>query len=158
MSNRLVDWLIVLLVILGLACCVQVCQADTSHLRFSWDAVTINSDKTPCTDLAGYALYRSREAQNWTLAIGSGPAFLQVSADITYVSLICPESGEWYWIVRAFDKNGNYSGISDVVLTNIDTISPNKVFHFRTCQKGDINCDGDVNSSDLKAFSEVFGQ
>ena len=158
MSNKLIDWLTVLLVIAALACCVQVCNAENSNLRFSWDAVTLDSNGEPCTDLAGYAIYRSREMDNWTLLTDAETAYIQVDAEITFVTVTCPDSGDWYWIVRAFDRDGNYSDVSDVVFTAIDTVSPSSVFHFRTCQKGDINCDGDINSSDITEFLNVIGE
>ena len=138
---------------------VAICTAENSNLRFAWDAVTTNADETPCTDLAGYAIYRSREADNWNTLTGAEPAFVQVTATETFVAVTCPEPGVWYWMVRAFNTSGNYSyGTSNIIMTDIDTIIPGAIFHFRTCQPGDINCDGDIDGSDLIVFSEAFGK
>ena len=131
---------------------------DNSNLIFAWDAVTTNADDSECTDLAGYAIYRSREADNWTELTGSQPAYAMVANDITRVAVTCPDAGVWYWIIRGFDCSGNFSfGPSNVITTDIDIIIPGSVLHFRTCQAGDINCDGDVDGADLAAFSEAFG-
>ena len=73
-----------------------------------------------------------------------------------FVAVTCPESGVWYWIVRAFDTSDHYSSISNVVMTDIDTSIPSAVFHFRTCQAGDINCDGDINGADLIKLGEAL--
>ena len=156
MSNKYIDWLMVLLVIIALMLCTQVCQAESSQLRFSWESVTLNADGTPCSDLAGYALYRSREANNWESFTGIEPSFIRVDADKTFVALTCPEPGEWYWVIRAFDTTGHYSDISEVLHVNVDIMRPGSVFHFRTCQKGDINCDGDIDSSDIAEFLNVI--
>ena len=157
MKNKCIDWLMFLCLIITIMICVQVCQADNSHIRFSWDAVTLSTDNEPCTDLAGYALYRSRETNNWELFTGPESAYAIVAADITFLSINCSEPGEWYWMLRAFDTSGNYSlGPSEIIHTNIDITHPGNVFHFRTCQKGDINCDGDINSSDITEFLNVI--
>ena len=118
--------------------------------------MTLNADGTPCSDLAGYALYRSRETNNWELFTGAKAAFIRVDADKIFVALICPESGEWYWVIRAFDTSGHYSDISDVLHVNVDIMRPGSVFHFTTCQKGDINCDGDIDSADITEFLNVI--
>lgn len=135
------------------------CYADNSTLRFTWDAITLNADETPCTDLAGYAIYRSTEADNWGALTGPDAAYISVAADVIYVAFNCPDPGIWYWIVRGFDTSGNYSlGPSEVITTDIDTILPGQILNFRTCQRGDINCDGDIDGADLVEFSRAFGQ
>ena len=156
--NNKMTWLMILLVVVAVLSLTYICNAANSNLRFSWDAVTINADGTPCTDLGGYTIYRSRDANNWNELTGAGPAFVQVAATETFIAATCPEAGVWYWIIRAFDTSGNYSGISEVLIIDIDISIPNAVFHFRTCQAGDINCDGDVDGADLVEFSEAFGR
>jgi len=136
---------------------ISECLAESSHLRFAWDAVTINADDTPCTDLAGYTIYRSREPDNWEALTGASAAYISVAADVTFVAFVCNEPGIWFWIIRGFDHSGNYSlGPSDVIATDIDTIRPGQILNFRTCQVGDINCDGDVNGSDLVRLGEAI--
>ena len=135
---------------------IGVCHAENSNLRFSWDAVTDNANGTPCTDLNGYTIYRSREADNWEDLVGVTPAFVTVAATETFVAVSCLEPGVWYWIIRAFDTSGNYSGISEVLIIDIDITIPGVVFHFRTCQAGDINCDGDINGADLIKLGEAL--
>ena len=158
MINK-ISWIMFLLTIMAILSFAYICNAANSNLRFSWDAVTENVGGGQCTDLAGYAIYRSRDADKWDELIGDKPAFAQVSATETFIAITCPESGIWYWLVRAFDTSANYSvPLSEIVMTNVDTISPGVVFHFRTCQAGDINCDGDINGADLVEFSEAFGK
>jgi len=138
---------------------IGFCYAgNTSNLIFAWDAITTNADDTECVDLAGYAIYRSREADNWSELTGAQSAYVIVANDITRVAINCSDAGIWFWIIRGFDDNGNYSlGPSTIITTDIDTIIPGSVLHFRTCQAGDINCDGNVNGADIVAFSEAFG-
>jgi len=150
-------FLIIFLAAVSISECSE-CSAESSHLRFAWDAVTHNIDDTPCTDLAGYAIYRSKEPDNWGLLTGASAAYISVAADVTFVAFVCSEPGIWFWIIRGFDHSGNYSlGPSEVIATDIDTIEPGQILNFRTCQVGDINCDGDVNGSDLVRLGEAFG-
>ena len=116
---------------------LECASADPAavDMRFSWDAVTTNADDTPCTDLHGYAIYRSRvntpEALDNLLVLGD--AFILVPPDQTTVAIHCPEDGIWYWIIRAYDHAGNiggYGGSDNVITTDVDVVFPGQTFHF----------------------------
>ena len=157
MSNKTISWLIVLLVLVIFVLCIRLVNAENSNLHFTWETVTTNSDGLPCVDLAGYAIYRNRSTNDWEIFTGPERAFVEAKATDTEITLYCPEEGIWYWIIRAYDTSGLYSGISNIVITDIDILGPNSVFHFDKCQKGDINCDGDVDGNDLTEFSKAYG-
>lgn len=101
-----------------------------------WEAVTVNDDETPCTDLAGYALYRSTESGNWIDLTGADKAYATVDATQLQCEIICSEGGLFYWVVRAFDTTGNYGDISNELETFIDTSRPNKVKIYVKSQPG----------------------
>jgi len=129
--------MIVILILLFVAGVIFECSADPStvDMRFSWDAVTTNADDTPCTDLHGYAIYRSRintpEALEALIVLTD--AFILVPPDQTTVAIHCPDAGTWYWTIRAYDHAGNiggYGGSDNVITTNVDIIIPGQVFNF----------------------------
>ncbi len=151
--------IVLIIVVMLYSGIIGFCYAGyTSNLIFSWDAVTENNDNTACTDLAGYAIYRSREPDNWSNLTGTQSAFVIVAKGFTRVAVSCSEPGIWFWGIRAFDESGNFSiEISNIITTDIDTIIPGAILHFSTCQAGDINCDGDIDGADLVEFSKAFG-
>ena len=155
--NNKMTWLMVLLVVVAMLCLAQVCHADSINVKFKWAAVTVNADNSPCTDLAGYALYRSRESNDWTALTGAEQAYAQVLATETTLTVVCPQPGTWFWAIRAFNNSGVYGAISNVLENNID-VTPGVAFNFRFCRPGDMNCDGDVDGKDLVEFSEAFGK
>jgi len=114
---------------------VLTAKADVTNanITFSWDAVTTNTNGTPCTDLAGYAVYRSREPDNWGALTGADAAFLITQPDVTNLLVIAPRNapGVWFWAIRAFDLAGNFSDHSNVVETDIDVNLPAGVENFK---------------------------
>ena len=106
----------------------------SGEMTLYWEAVTVNSDKTPCTDLAGYAIYRSTESENWDDLTGERKAYISVSANELECIIINSEEGLYYWIVRAFDTTGNYAGASNEIATIIDLSIPDKIQIFIRCQ------------------------
>lgn len=137
---------------------IAYADPSTKDLNFSWNAVAINTDGSPCLDLAGYAIYRSREADNWNALTGPLPAYANTCAEQTKVSVICPESGIWYWVVRAFNTPGNYSGISNIIETDVSLDIPGAILDFKLCIPSDLDCDGDIDGTDLSILAESFGK
>lgn len=81
--------------------------------------VTLAWDKNSESDLAGYIIYRGTT---------SGGPYIQTGSDV-----IAPEStftdvdladGTYFWVVTAYDNDGNESGYSNEVTKRIDTTSP----------------------------------
>ena len=149
--------------ILFLVC--SVCRADpvrtTTWITFAWDAVTENADGTPCDDLAGYTIYRSRVSGQWDGETGKEAAFQVIMlADGTNQSrhsCWCYDGGDWFWMMRAFDKTGQFSAASNEVACFIDTAAPGSVINFKVVKPGDLNNDGNVDGKDLAIMSKNFG-
>ena len=114
----------------------SVHSAESYNVRFSWNNVTEN--ETPCTDLAGYAIYRSRidVDSKWLFETYEQKAFKIVTADVLTTSVTCTDDGIWYWIIRAFDTSGNYSFRSNVLKTDFDTTIPGSVMEFKIISGG----------------------
>ena len=79
----------------------------------SWEAPTANTNGSPLTDLAGYAIY-----------YGSSPKQLSHTVHIKSVGLQTYviddlEPGTWYFAVKSVAANGAESSLSDVVAKTI---------------------------------------
>ena len=83
-------------------------------VSFQWDA---NSE----SDLAGYRLYQSGTSGSYTY--GSGNEVAEISAG-TETCTIDVADGTWYWVLTAYDTNGNESGPSNEVNASIDQTPP----------------------------------
>ena len=121
----------------------------SAHISFRWDKVTLNADGTECTDLAGYAIYRSRESGNWDGFIGKDNAYRIITKNQTEFICICNDNlfGVWFWMMRAFDETNQFGEQSKELEIFIDSMIP-----------GDINNDGHVDGTDLSIFSVNFGK
>lgn len=100
----------------------------TVNITFAWDANTE-------ADLAGYRLYQSNvsvltlDADNdgiITLAellAGSGVVVGNVSVG-TEIVTVQVHDGTWYWVLTAYDTQGNESGPSNEVTKTVNTSVP----------------------------------
>jgi len=152
---------IFLIVMFLLIFCGGLCYADavrtTNRLTLSWEAVTQNSDGTECDDLAGYAIYRSRESNKWDDLIGKEKAYRVVSPNQSEFGFWCHEPGTWFWMVRAFDKTLQFSDKSNQVESFVDLTRPSSPKTIIIKIPGDLDNDGDVDGDDLAAVSINFG-
>lgn len=85
-----------------------------SNVTFIWDA---NSEM----DLAGYTLYQRSEGQV-TYNYDNPVATISAGTEIVTVNGII--DGTYFWVLRAFDKDDNYSGDSNEVTARLDTTPP----------------------------------
>jgi len=132
----------------------------TTWLSFKWDAVTENSDGKPCTDLGGYAIYKSRTDDEaiWKDLTGMDKACKIVAPEYTTTSFWCYEPGTWFFMFRAFDKTKNFGVKSDVLEVFVDITAPGCVTGAEVITPGDLNNDGDVDGDDLAIMAENLGK
>jgi len=100
---------------------VSISLAGTTNVTFQWDANTE-------PDIAGYRLYQSTTSN--TYVYGSSSANL--IADVihnpvdnlmeTTVNSIA--DGTYFWVVTAYDTEGNESGPSNEVTETLDATAP----------------------------------
>ena len=86
-----------------------------SDVTFEWDP---NSEQ----DLAGYRIYQSDSSGNYTF--GEGNEVADIPAGTEIVTLLGVLDGKWYWVLTAYDQNGNESGPSNEVSATLDTEAP----------------------------------
>lgn len=91
-----------------------VCQA-ASNVTFEWDA---NSE----TDLAGYRLYQSQTSGVYTFGDGNQVATILTGTET--VQIINISDGTYFWVLTAYDNDGNESGPSNEVTADLDTLAP----------------------------------
>jgi hypothetical protein len=99
--------------------------AGTGTALLGWDAVTTNSDGTPCTDLAGYKIYYGTVSRG--AATSPAQFAYQQSVSVGNVlgyTVTGLADGTWYFSVTAFDTLGNESNFSNEVHKIIDTTIP----------------------------------
>jgi endoglucanase len=109
--KKIMMWFIPLMLI------AVVAYATITNL--AWDANTE-------TDLAGYKLYQST-------AGATGPfTYVKTIAKgtLTAATADLPD-GTYWWVLTAYDTNGNESGYSNVVTRTIDTVAPAAPKNFR---------------------------
>lgn len=94
--------------------CLVAAPVIAKDINFAWDA---NSE----SDLAGYRLYQSGTSGSYTY--GSGNEVAEIPAG-TEVCTIDAADGTWYWVLTAYDTNGNESGPSNEVSANVDQTAP----------------------------------
>lgn len=106
--------------------------AVNKTLTFQWEHDLLNSDGTPADDLAGFRLY-------WSTS--SGAYTVDDSVTVNYVpngntftvdqEIIAPDNAEttFYFVVTAFDDEGNESGYSNEVSETLDFLAPGVPFN-----------------------------
>lgn len=92
----------------GMACAA-------SNVTFEWDP---NSE----TDLAGYRLYQSQTSGQYTF--GDGNQVATIAAGTETVTITNVTDGTYYWVLTAYDDNGNESGPSNEVTDTLDSTAP----------------------------------
>lgn len=102
-----------LLLILVLVLFPVFCFA-TSNVTFEWDA---NSE----ADLAGYRLYQSAASGNYIY--GQGNEVLDIAAG-TVTGTINVTDGTYFWVLTAYDTDGNESDPSNEVTRKLDATRP----------------------------------
>lgn len=107
--------------------------ADAADIRVSWDETTLNSDGTPCTDLAGYKIYYDTDrtgAPYDGAGIEQGdspidfPLFSLRTPALPEILLTGPAPGTYYIVVTGYDTSGNESGYSNEVAVVIPPPPP----------------------------------
>lgn len=108
MMKKLLLFIIVLMIVPSLA-------LAATDVNFAWNANTE-------PDLAGYRLYRSNTSGVYTFGeINAVAIFGAVATTGTETDV---PDGTWYWVLTAFDTEGNESGPSNEVTVTLDTIAP----------------------------------
>lgn len=80
----------------------------TGAATLYWTTPTQNQDGTPLTDLAGFKIYYSQQANIWTNVVQvTNP--LATSGVVTGLN-----TGRTYFTVTGYDQDGNESGYSNV--------------------------------------------
>ena len=90
-------------------------SAFAMDIGFEWDP---NSE----SDLAGYRLYQS--AISGTYNLGVGNEVMDISAGTETCTLVGVTDGQWYWVLTAYDSNGNESSVSNEVSKAVDETAP----------------------------------
>lgn len=85
---------------------------------FAATSVTLNWDPNTEPDLAGYRLYRSTTSGSGYSKVG------EITAPSTEFTDTVIMDGTYYWVVTAFDANGNESGFSNEVSAVLDSTPP----------------------------------
>lgn len=104
---------IALIVALFLVCSFSSSQAG--QVVFEWDP---NSEE----DLAGYRLYQSTTSGQYTY--GPGNAIGIITAGTEIFTLTMNVDGTFYWVLTAYDTEGNESGPSNEVTTDVNFKPP----------------------------------
>ena len=93
-----------------------------SNVTFEWDA---NSE----SDLAGYRLYQSQASGDYTFGDGNQVATITAGTETVTISGVA--DGTYYWVLTAYDTDGNESGPSNEVTANLDTLAPGSPVNVR---------------------------
>ena len=91
-----------------------VIPASAKDITFLWDA---NSE----ADLAGYRLYQSDTSGSYTFGIGNEVKDTPAGTETCTIDVA---DGTWYWVLTAYDSNGNESGPSNEVSISVDQTAP----------------------------------
>ena len=106
--KKLLLSLIILLVMTGIA------WAD-SDINFTW---TQNTE----SDLAGYRIYNSEVSGDYTFGEGNEVIMIPVGSGAVTVEGVT--DGTKYWVITAFDTDGNESLPSNELTITLDTEAP----------------------------------
>jgi chitodextrinase len=98
--------------ILAIAICLTVIMALAAHagaanFTLTWDAVTTNTDGTPCTDLGGYKVYYGTASHIYN-PIDVGNVLSHTMTGLLSETM-------YYFAVTAYDTSGNESVFSNEV-------------------------------------------
>lgn len=96
-----------------LLCFVGTSYARVYNVTFEW---TPNTE----SDLAGYKLYQSSESQQYT-----GPIKSDISSDVSTFTMQLNLVNTTYFVLTAFDVDGNESDFSNEVFYSPDLSPPN---------------------------------
>ena len=89
----------------------------------AWGAtLTVMWDANTETDLAGYRLYQSDTAGQYTF--GAEHAIATVPAGTETATVADVADGTWFWVLTAHDTSGNESEPSNEVTKTIDSTAP----------------------------------
>ncbi len=91
-------------------------------LAFAGTSVTFEWDANTETDLAGYRLYQSTTVGVYTFGSGNEAAEILVGTETVMLENI--PSGTYFWVVTAYDTEGNESLPSNEVTVTLDSTSP----------------------------------
>ena len=101
--------------------CIILCitffavSVSAKDITFSWDANTES-------DLAGYRLYQSDQPGVYNY--GPVHAMVTIPAGTETCVLSGVVDGTWYWVLTAYDTEGNESGPSNEVSDTVDETAP----------------------------------
>ena len=93
-----------------------------ASVTFEWDANTESY-------LAGYRLYQSQISGQYTF--GDGNQVTTIPTGIETVTIINISDGTYFWVLTAYDVDGNESGPSNEVTAIFSTIAPNIPINLR---------------------------
>lgn len=93
-----------------------------TNVTFEWDANTE-------TDLAGYRLYQSNTLGTYMFGSGNEVAEITVGTETVILENIL--SGTYFWVLTAYDTEGNESLPSNEVTVTLDSMSPSAPNNFR---------------------------
>ncbi len=93
---------------------LMVMNAPAAQKVFTWDANTE-------ADLAGYRLYQSNVSGQYTIGLDW---IAEIPAGTETLIYDMTPDGTYYFVLTAFDVNGNESGYSNEVSTVIDETAP----------------------------------
>lgn len=85
------------------------------EVMLAWDA----NDET---DLAGYRVYQTDVSGDYTK--GEEHAVATAPAGTETATVHVTEDGRYYWVVTAYDEQGNESDLSNEVTEDLDSTSP----------------------------------
>lgn len=110
MKKILILWGLIILAL----CLLVYSTVSAADLTLQWDANTED-------DLGGYRVYKSNESDGYTYGIGNEADSISAG---TETSTITVEDGAWFFVVTAWDNDGNESSPSNEVTETIDATPP----------------------------------
>lgn len=106
--RRLICWYLIAGSLLAMPGCGKLKYRDildtlsgARSATLSWNASTKNADGTPISDLAGYRIRYGTSAGVYTTTIDAG--------NVRTYTVSGLEPGKYYFVVQAYDSNGNVS-------------------------------------------------
>src|SRR3990170_4426720 len=100
-------YIIYLIIIIITGGCGDGGGGGTETATLSWDAPTTNTDDTDLTDLAGYKIYYRTSPGTYDSVIDAAKVTTYTVSDLTPAT--------YYFVVTAYDEEGNESDYSNVV-------------------------------------------
>lgn len=93
---------------------VSLTFAGTSNVTFEW-----NANNEP--DLAGYKLYQSTTSGIYIFGLSNEVLNIPAGTATGTINVI---DGIWFWVLTAYDTEGNESGPSNEVTMTLDATGP----------------------------------